>query len=160
MVPYRRLDTNHASACVGIAEAKVLLGPIPACCERDETTLIGPDDTTIVLFPPWFTIRRQHKDYPVECAERARPLRIAVEFRNVTWLTEENRDETFEFLSGHHLAYVCVDTARRKGAVPAVVLATSSELAAVRFHGRARGRPVQPRPEQQYHPRADCRYTW
>ncbi len=101
-------------------------------------------------FPPWFTIKRQHKDYLAECAERARPLRIAVEFRNATWLTKENRDETFEFLSDHGLAYVCVDTARRKGAVPALPVATSPELAMVRFHGRARGRPGHPRSEQQY----------
>jgi uncharacterized protein YecE (DUF72 family) len=77
-------------------------------------------------------------------------LRVAIEFRHATWLTKENRDETFEFLSAHGLAYVCVDTGRRKGAVPALPVATSKELAVVRFHGRARGRPGQRRSEQQY----------
>jgi uncharacterized protein YecE (DUF72 family) len=110
----------------------------------------GKLGAVLFQFPPWFSIKRQHKDYLMECAERARPLRIAVEFRHATWLTKENRDETFEFLSQHRLAYVCVDTGRRKGAVPAVVVATSPELAGVRFHGRARGRPGHPRSEQQY----------
>ncbi len=110
----------------------------------------GKLGAALFQFPPWFTIKRQHKDYLAECAERARPLRVAVEFRNVTWLTQENRDETFEFLSAHGLAYVGVDSGRRKGAVPALPVATSPDLAVVRFHGRARGRPGHPRSEQQY----------
>ena len=101
-------------------------------------------------FPPWFTIKREHKDYLAECADRARPYRIAVEFRSATWLTKENREETFSLLAEHGLAYVVVDTARKKDAVPAVVQSTSPQLAAVRFHGRARGRPGDPQPEARY----------
>jgi uncharacterized protein YecE (DUF72 family) len=101
-------------------------------------------------FPPWFSIKRQHKDYLAGCAERARPMRVVVEFRSATWLSQENRDETFELLAAHGLAYAIVDTGRRKDAVPAVVEATSKDLAVVRFHGRARGRPGQPQPEQHY----------
>jgi uncharacterized protein YecE (DUF72 family) len=90
-------------------------------------------------FPPWFTLKRSNKDYLTECAERTRPLRICVEFRSATWLEPDNQKETFEFLAQHHLAYVCVDTARRRGAPPPVAVATSPELAVVRFHGRGRG---------------------
>jgi uncharacterized protein YecE (DUF72 family) len=55
-------------------------------------------------------------------------------------------------LAKHNLAYVCVDTARRKGLVPAVAEATSPKLAVVRFHGRARGRSAadEPQPEATY----------
>ncbi len=91
-------------------------------------------------FPPWFTIKRANKDYLAECAERARRVQLCVEFRSPTWLSGENRAETMELLAKHNLAYVCVDTARRKGSVPAVAEVTSPELAVVRFHGRARGR--------------------
>ena len=90
-------------------------------------------------FPPWFTIKRANKDYLAECAERARPLRVCVEFRSATWLEGDNRHETLDFLAEHGLPFVCVDTARRKGALPAVVAATSPQLAVVRFHGRGRG---------------------
>jgi uncharacterized protein YecE (DUF72 family) len=88
-------------------------------------------------FPPWFTIRRSNKDYLVECAERTKPRRISVEFRHQSWMTEENRDETLEFLRQHDLAYVCVDMPQGfRSSIPAVVAATSPELGVVRFHGR------------------------
>jgi uncharacterized protein YecE (DUF72 family) len=100
----------------------------------------GKLGAVLFQFPPWFTIKRANKEYLAECAERARSLQVCVEFRSPTWLSGANRDETMELLAKHNLAYVCVDTARRKGSVPAVPAATSSELAVVRFHGRARRR--------------------
>jgi len=88
-------------------------------------------------FPPWFTIRRSNKDYLVECAERAKPRRISVEFRHQSWMTEENREETLEFLRRHDLAYVCVDMPQGfRSSIPPVVAATSPELGLARFHGR------------------------
>src|SRR5262249_6155063 len=87
--------------------------------------------------PPWFTIRRSNKDYLVECAERAKPFRICVEFRHKSWLSEDNRDETLEFLGEHHLPYVCVDMPQGfKSSVPPVVAATSPEWAVMRFRGQ------------------------
>ena len=100
----------------------------------------GKLGAVLFQFPPWFTIKRANKDYLAECAERAGRVQVCVEFRSPTWLEGENRAETMELLAKHNLAYVCVDTARRKGSVPAVVAAPSSEVAVVRFHGRARGR--------------------
>jgi uncharacterized protein YecE (DUF72 family) len=100
----------------------------------------GKLGAVLFQFPPWFTIKQANKDYLAECAERARSLRICVELRSPTWLAGENCSETMELLAKHNLAYVCVDTARRKGAMPAVSAATSPDLAVVRFHGRARAR--------------------
>jgi uncharacterized protein YecE (DUF72 family) len=37
------------------------------------------------------------------------PRRVCVEFRNHTWMTEDNQQETLEFLASHQLPYVCVD---------------------------------------------------
>ncbi|MEW6471347.1 MAG: DUF72 domain-containing protein [Actinomycetota bacterium] len=90
-------------------------------------------------FPPWFTIKRDNKEYLAECAERAGPLRLCVEFRNAAWMRQPNRQETLQFLAQHRLAYVCVDTARRTGSMPPVAATTSPDLAVVRFHGRGRG---------------------
>jgi uncharacterized protein YecE (DUF72 family) len=90
-------------------------------------------------FPPWFTIRRSSKDYLVECAERAKPRRICVEFRHQSWMTEENREETLDFLREHDLAYVCVDMPQGfRSSLPPVVAATSPALGVIRFHGRNR----------------------
>lgn len=87
-------------------------------------------------FPPWFTIRRSNKDYLIECAERAKPRQICVEFRHKSWLNDDNREETLEFLESHQLPYVCVDMPQGfKSSVPPVVAATSPDLAVMRFHG-------------------------
>jgi uncharacterized protein YecE (DUF72 family) len=96
----------------------------------------GKLGAVLFQFPPWFTIRRSNKDYLVECAERAKPVRICVEFRHKSWLSDDNRDETLEFLEEHKLPYVCVDMPQGfKSSVPPVVAATSPELAVMRFHG-------------------------
>jgi uncharacterized protein YecE (DUF72 family) len=96
----------------------------------------GKLGTVLFQFPPWFTIRRSNKEYLVECAERAKPRRICVEFRHKSWLNDDNRDETLEFLETHHLPYVCVDMPQGfQSSVPPVVAATSTELAVMRFHG-------------------------
>ena len=86
-------------------------------------------------FPPWFTIARKNKDYILECAKRADPYKICVEFRNRTWMTEANVQETLDFLEGHGLPYVCVDMPQGfKSSLPPVVAATS-DVAVMRFHG-------------------------
>ncbi len=86
-------------------------------------------------FPPWFTIARRNKDYVLECAKRAAPLRIAVELRNQTWMDGDNEKETLEFLEGHGLPFVCVDMPQGfRSSMPPITAATS-DLALLRFHG-------------------------
>jgi uncharacterized protein YecE (DUF72 family) len=87
-------------------------------------------------FPPWFTIGKKNKNYILECARRAAPIPICVEFRNKTWMSPDNQAETLEFLEGHGIAYVCVDMPQ--GFVSSIppVTAVTSDLAVVRFHGR------------------------
>jgi uncharacterized protein YecE (DUF72 family) len=87
-------------------------------------------------FPPWFTVGKKNREYILECAKRAVPDRICVEFRNKTWMSERNRAHTLEFLEGHGLPYVCVDMPQGfTSSIPPVVAATS-DLSVVRFHGR------------------------
>lgn len=96
----------------------------------------GKLGAVLFQFPPWFHIGRENKDYVLECARRAAPLRICVEFRNHTWLSEDNHKETLDFLEGHGLPYVCVDMPQGfSSSVPPVAAATAG-LAVVRFHGR------------------------
>jgi uncharacterized protein YecE (DUF72 family) len=92
----------------------------------------------LLQFPPWFPISRARKDYIVACAERAAPDRVCIEFRNRTWMTGDNQDETLGFLSGHRLAYVGVDMPQRhRDSIPPVLAATSPGLAVVRMHGHS-----------------------
>ncbi len=86
-------------------------------------------------FPHWFPISRDNKQYILECAKRAAPMKICVEFRQPSWMTEDNREETLQFLEGHDIPYVCVDMPQGfKSSVPPVLAATS-DLAVIRFHG-------------------------
>ena len=88
-------------------------------------------------FPPWFTIRKSNKQYLLEVAKRCSPLRIAVEFRHSSWFDGDNREETLEFLRRNHLPYVSVDMPQgHKSSIPPVLAATS-DLAVVRFHGHS-----------------------
>ena len=88
-------------------------------------------------FPQWFPIGQRNKEYILRCQERAAPMRICVEFRNKTWMSEQNRAETLDFLRSYRVPYVCVDMPQgHASSVPPVVAATA-ELAVVRFHGHS-----------------------
>ena len=91
----------------------------------------------LLQFPPWFPIGRANKQYIVDCAERVAPDRVCVEFRNRTWMTEDNQKETLDFLSAHHLPYVCVDEPQGYSNSIPPVLAATSDLAVVRLHGHS-----------------------
>jgi uncharacterized protein YecE (DUF72 family) len=88
-------------------------------------------------FPPWFTIRKSNKQYVLEVAARCKPLRVAVEFRHESWFRGDNEAETLDFLRKHDLPFVCVDMPQGyRSSIPPVVAATS-DLAVVRFHGHS-----------------------
>ncbi len=91
----------------------------------------------LLQFPPWFPISRASKDYILACAQRAAPRRVCVEFRNHTWMTEDNQRETLEFLRAHQLPYVCVDEPQGYSNSIPPVLAATSDLAVVRMHGHS-----------------------
>jgi len=101
--------------------------------------LVGAGKLGIVLFqfPPWFTIRRDNKQYLLEVAKRCAPVRAAIEFRNATWFDGDNQAETLEFLRKHQLPFVCVDMPQgHKSSIPPVLEATAG-LSVVRFHGHS-----------------------
>ncbi|BEP16271.1 hypothetical protein acdb102_45820 [Acidothermaceae bacterium B102] len=65
-------------------------------------------------------------------------MRICVEFRNETWMSDRNRSETLDFLTSYGLPYVVVDMPQGyASSIPPVVAATSADLAVVRFHGHS-----------------------
>jgi uncharacterized protein YecE (DUF72 family) len=92
----------------------------------------------LLQFPPWFPISRANKDYLVSCAQRAAPRRVCIEFRNRTWMTPDNQEETLGFLSEHRLPYVCVDMPQgHRDSIPPVLAATDPGLAVMRLHGHS-----------------------
>ncbi|MEV4748579.1 DUF72 domain-containing protein [Streptosporangium sp. NPDC049248] len=88
-------------------------------------------------FPPWFPIGENNRRHILECARRCAPMRISVEFRNHTWMDEENREDTLAFLAEHDLAYVGVDMPQGHPSSIPPVLAATSGLAVVRLHGHS-----------------------
>jgi uncharacterized protein YecE (DUF72 family) len=95
----------------------------------------GKLGSLLLQFPQWFPIGKRNKAYLLECAERCRPYRASVEFRNSTWMSEENREETLDFLRSYGLSYVCVDMPQGFASSIPPVLAATAELAVLRFHG-------------------------
>ena len=108
---------------------------------RFESALLPLDSTAklgvvLLQFPPWFHAGSSQMDYILSCKERLQQYRLAVEFRNGSWLGENNRAGTLDFLRQNNLPFVCVDEPQGfKSSVPAVAEATS-DIAIVRFHGR------------------------
>jgi len=97
----------------------------------------GKLGAVLFQFPQWFVIGRRSKDYILECADRLRDFRTAVEFRHGSWMSERNREETLSFLEEHDLPFVCVDMPQGfDSSLPPIAAATASDLAMVRFHGR------------------------
>ena len=91
----------------------------------------------LLQFPPWFPMSGARKDYILSCAQRVAPRQVCIEFRNPTWMTEDNRGETLEFLAANKLPYVCVDMPQGyKDSVPPVLAATA-DLAVLRLHGHS-----------------------
>ena len=88
-------------------------------------------------FPQWFVIGRSRKDYILSVAERVAPRQVCIEFRNKTWMSEDNRAETLAFLADHRLPYVCVDEPQGYPSSVPPVVAVTAPLAVVRMHGHS-----------------------
>jgi uncharacterized protein YecE (DUF72 family) len=99
----------------------------------------GKLGAVLFQFPQWFVIGRKSKAYLVECADRLKDFRLAIEFRHKSWMEERNLDETLSFLEEHDLPLVCVDMPQGfDSSLPPIAAATAKDLAVVRFHGRDR----------------------
>jgi uncharacterized protein YecE (DUF72 family) len=92
----------------------------------------------VFQWPPWFTAKRANREILEGLPARLPDVRVAVEFRHESWLKEGDRERTLDLLTSLGITYVVVDEPQGfKTSVPPVVAATS-DLAIVRFHGRNR----------------------
>lgn len=87
-------------------------------------------------YPRWFGPRDAHRAQIAEAVARLEGMRVCVELRHARWLEGGGCESTLELLERLGAAFVCVDEpAGFPSSVPPVVAATSG-LAVVRFHGR------------------------
>ena len=89
----------------------------------------------LLQYPPWFTPKRDNRDELARARERLGDLSACVELRSPLWFGKDNVDRTLDWLSDHDLALVNVD-APKVSKLPRLAAATT-DLAVVRFHGRA-----------------------
>ncbi len=96
----------------------------------------GKLGVVLFQFPPWFKAGSGQMEYIIACKERLPQYRIAVEFRNESWLSEGNRESTFDFLRRNNLPFVCVDEPQGFTSSTLPIAEATSDIAIVRFHGR------------------------
>ena len=89
-------------------------------------------------FPSYVVPKPASLDYLRWAREQVGGDEMLVEFRHRSWLEDEHRAETLAFLEDLPATHVITDSPRMDGAanVAPTVLATTSETAYVRFHGR------------------------
>jgi uncharacterized protein YecE (DUF72 family) len=97
----------------------------------------GKLGSILFQFPQWFPIGRNNKNYILDVKERCAPIPVCVEFRNRTWMSEENQAETLDFLRSYAVPYVCVDMPQGYPSSVPPVLAATAGLSVVRFHGHS-----------------------
>lgn len=91
----------------------------------------------LLQYPEWFGPKEAHREVLLAAAARLPDYPLCIELRNPKWLTGDECEDTLSFLEDNGLAFVTSDESRSgERAMPAVV-ATTAELAVVRFHGRA-----------------------
>jgi uncharacterized protein YecE (DUF72 family) len=89
-------------------------------------------------FPSYVVYKDRSLDYLRWAREQLGDDEMLVEFRHVSWLDDEHRDESLRFLEELRATHVIVDAPRIEGAknLTPTVLALTSPMAYVRFHGR------------------------
>jgi uncharacterized protein YecE (DUF72 family) len=98
----------------------------------------GKLGSILFQFPSYVVYKDRSLDYLHWAREQLGDDEMLVEFRHVSWLDEEHRDDTLRFLEELGAGNVIVDAPRIEGAknlVPTVA-ALTSPTAYVRFHGR------------------------
>lgn len=90
----------------------------------------------LVQFPPWFDCTSKNVQYIRYIKQQLNDYPIAIEFRNRTWYSTENKDQTIKFLRENGFIHtVCDEPQAGVGSIP-FVLETTNRKTLVRIHGR------------------------
>jgi len=134
-------------ASFGAGKRQVYLKDLPEPAQRwtweafdralDPLRHTGKLGVVLLQFPPWFAINRQNAQYLERCRELLPETRLAVEFRNGSWLEQRAATETLALLTANGMTYVAVDGPQGfRSSVPLVPAVTEPGLALLRLHGR------------------------
>jgi uncharacterized protein YecE (DUF72 family) len=85
--------------------------------------------------PPWFVASRANRAFLESLPDRLGDLPIAVEFRHRSWMDGDTAPRTLALLEQRGMTYVCVDAPQGFDSSVPPVLAVTSALAVIRFHG-------------------------
>jgi uncharacterized protein YecE (DUF72 family) len=87
-------------------------------------------------FSPWFVPKPENLEYLVRCKNRLSGMRMAVEFRRPAWLDHDRQKATLDLLKKNAIILICVDEPQGFATSVPPVVAVTSEISIVRFHGR------------------------
>lgn len=90
----------------------------------------------LVQLPKWVFPSNETRDHLVKLKKAWPDYRLAIEFRDLSCVSDKNLDRTIEFLHENEFVYVCVDEPQLPRTLPPIVDVTNRTLAMVRFHGR------------------------
>lgn len=97
----------------------------------------GKLGAVLFQFPPWFDDTEKNRQQIAWCAEMMADDPLLIEFRNATWLDDDSRNDTLDFLRKLRLSYVTVDAPQvGTGTAQLVPAVTTPRLAYLRMHGR------------------------
>lgn len=96
----------------------------------------GTLGAVLFQFPVWVPFSRDGRERLRRLAREFAPYRIAVEFRNATWMAGDTADKTLALLSREGLTYTCVDEPQGFASSVPPIAAVTADLAMVRLHGR------------------------
>jgi len=92
----------------------------------------------VFQFPKWFLPSPGSYRFMEDLREWLPDFRIAIEFRQASWMKEERRQRVLKFLKDRKFTYVVVDEPQGfPSSVPPVV-AVTAPLGMIRFHGHNR----------------------
>ncbi|WP_017547959.1 DUF72 domain-containing protein [Salinicoccus carnicancri] len=90
----------------------------------------------LLQFPPWFDCTNKNIRYVKYAITQLVPYKVAVEFRNQTWFSENYREETLAFLHANGAIHsICDEPQAGVGSIPFVARVTD-RTAFIRLHGR------------------------
>ena len=96
----------------------------------------GKLGAVLLQYPRWVGPRDAAREAIVDARRRLPDYPVCVEFRNPRWLQSDDCESTLELLEANRIAFVCVDAPQGLPSSMPRVVATTSDLAVVRFHGR------------------------
>lgn len=91
--------------------------------------------TFLAQFGPVFFKNRNNMDYLLKFKNYFGDWPLTIEFRHKSWLSETQREDTFNFLKENDLGYAVVDEPKLRSLAPLIPKATNN-LAYIRLHGR------------------------